>query len=675
MAEGSPGGSPSAPSGPPTSSPAASAPVLDVLALGFVALRHDCIRLTATIDALVLGEGWQLHNLIAFWKIWSEKIVVDFYRQQELFFFPALAKAVPDASEAILNLVQQHKEVKAGCLSISAQLHDMATDIGGGSPTQLSKLKESFRTGIAAAVRDQVLFAEENVIPQWKALPSAVREATELTLASGKGWKHPAYTLPWLTAQVHELQFESSVLPQLGASWPLPAKLVRSFAVKLWRPRWHGRIMPLLVSVYCLKLSLGITPPVKSPHEAHPKSVPAFWCCADPSAVAAFPPAPITPATPATAEHPIPQPAVFDEVTSALLAEQASAGLPALGAAWRQAADLPVMREAVLEENRRYAANVAANALSANGKHLSGPRNSFSNKSGSNDRGSGSSTKSLSLRARDSGSSSATSEKAGADDALKAATASTDHTTTSRWTLERERTGTGPGLPPPLSSPTDVTKSLAEKISPRPVILTGPAAGLPSSGSSGAADAGGGVGGGSAASPHSASSTSGALNGGSGLSPKSPGPNPRDLQVHGIEDRDAKPLVLAAPPGVSPEHSNANSLAPTAAAPAGAGGDSLGDERVSAHTERKDDVVIIGEESPHVGGGGGGNTNNGAGSGLMLVRSSANNGNNPNPNNETFRTVPAPSESPQPGLTAADLPGAVTAGSTAPTAGEVEPAT
>jgi hypothetical protein len=350
---------------------------------------------------------------VAWWRAWR-LIVADWYGQQEALLFPALAKAVPDASEAILNLQQQQLEVLeqaaavAGSLAallaaVTAQSSPSAvaaavvavaaisggaaatpsggsaasnpvaplllesssvTGAAGGSaahysePAQLTdtgapgssrsapppalgpasgasfittqaapatlstaatqllrEVRQLAASGVATLVREAALFEEDNLMPQWRALPMAFRDPLEARLARGKGLSQPALTLPWLTASLPDLEFDAYAASLGGGCLGSSRRLAAT-----WRPHWHLRVMPLLVSVY--------DPAVPSPHTLPPAPRCLCFCARGGDAAMAA----------AAAGRP------GDEASG-----------PALGAAWGFGRDAAWVSRAMAEEDGRHA--------------------------------------------------------------------------------------------------------------------------------------------------------------------------------------------------------------------------------------------------------------------------------------------------------------------------------
>jgi len=344
-------------------------------------------------------------------------VVADWYGQQEALLFPALAKAVPDASEAILNLQQQQlevleqAEVVAGSLAallaavsaqsspsaVAAAVVAVAATSGGGAatlsgdsaasnpvaplllesssaaaaaagsaahysepaqltdsgapgnnrsaalpptgtaraafpiPTQavpaalcaaatqlLREVRQLAASGVATLVREAALFEEDNLMPQWKALPMAFRDPLEARIARGKGLSQQGLTLPWLTAALPDPEFDAYAASLGGGCFGISRRLAAT-----WRPHWHLRVMPLLVSIY--------DPHVPSPHSLPPP--PRCPCLCARGGDAAM---------------------VAAAATAAGRTGDASGG-PALGAAWGFGRDAAWVSRAMAEEDGRHA--------------------------------------------------------------------------------------------------------------------------------------------------------------------------------------------------------------------------------------------------------------------------------------------------------------------------------
>jgi hypothetical protein len=363
-------------------------------------------------------QAWQVSNLVEWWRVWC-LIAVDWYGQQEALLFPALAKAVPDASEAILNLQQQQYEVLeqadvvAGSLAallaaVNAQSNPAAvaaavvavaatsggaavtpsgdsaantpaaplllqscsaaaaavgsaahyaepaqlTDSGapgnsrtapslstspasGASPvppqaapaalstaaTQLLReVRQLAASGVATLVREAALFEEDNLMPQWRALPMAFRSPLEARIAHGRGLSQRGLTLPWLTASLPDPEFDAYAASLGGGYFGSSRQLTAA-----WRPRWHLRVMPLLVSVY--------DSTVRSPHTLPPPPRCLCFCASGGDAAMV---------------------AAAAAAAAAGCSVEASSG-PALGAVWGFGRDAAWVSRAMAEEDGRHA--------------------------------------------------------------------------------------------------------------------------------------------------------------------------------------------------------------------------------------------------------------------------------------------------------------------------------
>lgn len=250
----------------------------------------------------------QLADFVTWWYTWQSVLRVWFAAQGR-HVFASLAAAVPDCGEALFNLKQQQQDLLEACANLTPQLlalrsalllrpapkpadagpasagtgtagvggsagsgsssgrkppvSDVALAAAGGadpissvSPqAQLASLRQAFASTIARAGHDLVTFEAENVHGTWRGLPQAYRLPAEMRLASlhGSPSEARADVLPWLSASLPEADLRAFAAALPGGSGALSClcgsgtgrSLLRS-----WAPRWHARVLPLLVSCY-----------------------------------------------------------------------------------------------------------------------------------------------------------------------------------------------------------------------------------------------------------------------------------------------------------------------------------------------------------------------------------------------------------------------------------------
>lgn len=258
--------------------------------------------MSRALEHMDLSKPTQLSDFISWWYSW-QSILRVWFAAQARHVFASLAAAVPDCGEALFNLKQQQQDLLEACAQLTPQLLALRSALllrpvpkpaalasgaspsstsggssgrkppvsdvvlaaaGGADPVssaspqaQLASLRAAFASTIGRAGHDLAAFEAENVHGTWRGLPQAYREPAEARLGGLHGCPADARAdvLPWLTASLPEAQLQAFAAALPGGAGPLSCLLCggggagRSL-LRSWAPRWHARVMPLLVACY-----------------------------------------------------------------------------------------------------------------------------------------------------------------------------------------------------------------------------------------------------------------------------------------------------------------------------------------------------------------------------------------------------------------------------------------